>query len=750
MRIEAGTRIGPYTIESQIAVGGMGEVWRAKDSRVDRVVALKVLPEDLFEDAARRSRFEREAKLLASLNHPAIATLYSFEEFSGRHLLAMELVEGRGLDERIAEGPLPLDEVLSIAAQIAEALEAAHEKGVIHRDLKPANIMLSAGGRIKLLDFGLARRSEDERFQNVEETWSHATQEGAMMGTFPYMSPEQVSGRPMDYRTDIFSFGIILYEMAVGQRPFRGNSLAELVTSILRDAPPSITEFRRDLPRNVANIINRCLRKEPRSRPDTARDVASAIAALRPGERGPVPATDGVSIAVLPFADMSPGKDQEYLCEGMAEEIMSALGGIGGIRVASRTSTFRASRQGDDLATLAQILNVNQILEGSVRTAARRIRVTAQLTDPNTGFQLWSARYDRDAGDIFAIQDEIAAGVVEAVAQRLSERQSIHLRSQVHNLEAYHLYLQGRHLRYTKNNPIGALQAFEKAVELDPLYGPAWVNLAETNLICASYGLKPSAEAIPAAKDALATARNRQGETGMARYVEGGIATIERRWKDTERAMVRAVLIEPDDVTARCWLGIYYASQARIEEALPHFDHAREIDPLAPYPYCLTALGLLEAQRAEEAEPYVEQALAFDDTNSLALWISGAILVARKQFDRAISRLERAYNPAHGNTFIHAALGWAYAAAGRTEDARRVLAEIQARAAAGHAISEVWLVAALGDHDLAFEILDRIYDEQTLFLSWTGLPGLDPLRSDPRFVAFLERMEQPLSKALRE
>ena len=309
--------------------------------------------------------------------------------------------------------------------------------------------------------------------------------------------------------------------------------------------------------------------------------------------------------------------------------------------------------------------------------------------------------------------------------------------------------MQGRHLRYTKNDPLGALHAFEQAVAGDPRHGPSWVSLAEGNLISASYGLKSSAEALPAAKTALATAGSVQGETGVARYVEAGIAFVERRWKDAERGMFRAIVIEPNEVTARCWLGMYLATRGRIEEALPHFAHAREIDPLAPYPYCVTALGLIQARRWEEADPYVEQALAFDDTNSLALWVSGATLVARKRFDLAISRLEHAHQRAGGrNAFIHAALGWALAVAGRTEEARRILTDLQARpATAGNAVSEVWLAAALGERDLAFQILDRITRDTSLFLPFTGLPGFDPLRSDPRFVAFLERMDQSISKA---
>jgi serine/threonine protein kinase/Flp pilus assembly protein TadD len=729
----------------------MGEVWRARDARVDRTVALKVLPESLIENRTLRARFEREARILANLNHPGIATLYSFEEhsgeeLSGRYLLAMELVEGHGLDERIAAGPLAVSEIVSLSLQIAEALAAAHEKGVIHRDLKPANIKVSASGRVKLLDFGLARQSQEEQLRSIDETCDDAlTQQGVVIGTVPYMSPEQVSGRPVDHRTDIFSFGVILFEMAVGERPFHGLSTAELATSILRDSPPPVNELRRNLPAGLADIIRLCLQKDPRSRPANAREVVGAIEALRrtasSGERA-MAAADIVSIAVLPFSDMSSAKDQAYLCEGMAEEIMNALAGVAGIRVASRMSTFHASRQSDNPAAIARTLNVSQILEGSIRTAAERIRVTARLTDPFSGFQLWSARYDRKANDIFAVQDEIAAGVVDAITQRLTVSPTvIQPRSQVRNLEAYHLYLKGKHLRYLYNDLGGALRAFEQAVALDPLHGPSWVHLAEVNLIYASYGMKESAEALAAAKAALATATGLQGETGAGWYVAEAIALIEKRWDDAHKAIIRSTSLDPNSVTSRCWFAIFLALWGKIEEALPHLQRAREIEPLAPYPYSLTALSLLHARRAEEADRYVERALSLDETNSLNLWLSGAIQVALRRFDLAVPLLERASIVASEHVFIHDMLGWVLAAAGRSEEARRILEQRRAQPGPdGATLGEVWLLAALGDMDEAFSLLDRVADKTNVFVSMTGLPGFDPMRSDPRFAAFLKRV----------
>ena len=690
--------------------------------------------------------------MLAKLNHPGIATLYSFEELSGRYLLVMELVEGDDLEKRIAAGPLAVGEIFSLASQIAEALAAAHEKGVVHRDLKPANIKVSASGRVKLLDFGLARKWQEEPAGPLDETSKHMlTQSGLVVGTMPYMSPEQVSGRPVDHRTDIFSFGVVLFEMAVGKRPFDGLSTIELATSILRDSPPPVNELRRDVPVGLADLIRLCLHKEPWGRPATAREIAGAIEALRhpSSERPAAAAADVVSVAVLPFSDMSPAKDQAYLCEGMAEEIMNALGKVAGIRVSSRMSTFHASRQSDNPLAIARALNVTQILEGSIRTAPERMRVTAHLTDASNGFQLWSARYDRKADDIFAVQDEIAAGVVEAVTQRLTPgpAAAIRQRSQVRNLEAYHLYLKGKHLRYLNNDLAGALRAFEQAVDLDPLHGPSWVLLAEVNVVCASYGMKESAAALAAAKTALTTAATLQGETGAGWYVACGIALIEKRWDDAHKAILRSASMEPNFVTALCWLGIILAMWGKIEEALPYLQRARQIEPLAPYPYSLTALTLLQARRVEEADRYVEKALGFDATNSLTLWLAGAIQVALRRFDLAVALLEQASNLASGNLFIHDMLGWAFAAGGRAEEARHILEERHAQPGpSGGTLGEVWLLAALGELDEAFALLDRVADQTNVFVLMTGLPGFDPMRSDPRFAAFLKRMTPVVSE----
>ena len=456
-----------------------------------------------------------------------------------------------------------------------------------------------------------------------------------------------------------------------------------------------------------------------------------------------------VSIAVLPFSDMSQAKDQEYLCEGMAEEVMNALGAIGSIRVASRTSAFRASAEGKDVAEIARALSVSHLLEGSVRTAGSRLRVTAQLTDVASGFQLWSQRFDREAGDVFAVQDEIAAGVVEAVKARLAPgRHAIVPRPQPRNLEAYQHYLRGRHLRYTKNDVGSAARSFEQAIGIDPEHAPSWVGLAEVKVLGAFYLLLPAREAHRQAKDALATAARLQGETATALYVEGMIAFAERHWPAAERLLRRALELEPHHVPALCRLALLFSVLGRPDDATAPLQLARDLDPLSPWPLAMTGLCLLISRRPREAESYLAQASDFDKENTLALWASGLALVMLGQAAAGIETLTRALTPSHRGGFVHALLGWAFAVAGREDQARAILAELRMGGAQpSENVAEAWLRAVLGDADGAWAILERVEQtcQQTLLLA--GMPGFDPLRSDPRFAALLERLGLPASFA---
>jgi len=752
-----GQKLAHYRIVSAIGSGGMGEVYRASDTRLQRDIALKVLPAEMAASPESLERFRREARAVAALNHPLVVTIYSVEESDGVHFLTMELLDGQPLAGMIPSGGLPAGQLLDIAGSLATALTAAHEKGIVHRDLKPANVIVTREGQVKVLDFGLAKiaaASTPSLHTNDAPTDVH-TSKGIVVGTMPYMSPEQLLGHDLDHRTDFFSLGVMLYEMAAGERPFRGSSSIELASAILRDAPQPLC--RTDLPDALRAIIDRCLKKNAADRFASARELADALSAVRtdrtsnaPTERRAIETAPAeVSIAVLPFADMSAAKDQEYLCEGMAEEIMNALVPIDGIRVASRTSAFRAGKSGEDLHTIARVLSVGHVLEGSVRTAGVRLRVTAQLTDVTTGFQLWSQRFDRDAIDVFAIQDEIAGGVVGAVKARLAPasrpvNRIVPARPQIRNLEAYRSFLKGRHLRGV-GFFAGALGAFEEAVRLDPTHAPSWTGLAEITILSAHMGMALPREACPAARRMLATANELQGESAEALHTEAFACFLERRWEPMEAAWRRAIELQPDHVLSLASFALTLCGRKRLDEAIPLFERAVDADPIASFPYNLYGWGLLESGRPEEAIRLVEDALSFEKDAS-AIGAAAMAYIALGRIEEGLAASETGVLLSHRAGFFLGILGWALAVAGRETEARAILEELRARPAGSPTpVSEIWVLAALGEIDEAFEVLDRADEEHQGLLSYTGQPGFDPLRSDARFTALLRKLQIPIA-----
>jgi TolB-like protein/Flp pilus assembly protein TadD len=466
---------------------------------------------------------------------------------------------------------------------------------------------------------------------------------------------------------------------------------------------------------------------------------------LDPAAAGaPASGAEPVAIAVLPFSDMSPAKDQEYLCEGMAEEIMNALVRVEGIRVASRASTFRARRDGGDLKAIARALSVGHVLEGSVRTAGTRLRITAQLTDVASGYHLWSERFDREAADVFAVQDQIAAGVVAAVKARLAPGARLQPRPRTVNLDAYRAYLRGRHLRGKEHNA-GVLQAFEESVHLDPSHAPSWTGLAEIMVLSAVFSLVPPREACSTARKALETAASLQGESADGWHVEAFACWIERRWDDMEVAWRRALEIEPRHVLALGSFGFSLCTLQRLEEAVPILERAMEADPLASFPYALTGLGHLTCGRLREAERHLEDALSFDKEDVTALYTLGMAKVALGKAEEGIALAERAVTLSHRGGVLVGVLGWALATAGRHDEARALLDELRARPhGSPTVVAEAWLLGALGEVDAAFEVLARAEPECQANLYLTGMPVFDSVRNDPRFTALLQRLGLPI------
>ena len=496
MALSAGTQLGPYEILSQLGQGGMGVVYEARDPRLDRHVAIKLLPPDLTRDDTAKRRFLQEAKAASALDHPNICTIHEINETDdGQLYLVMARYEGETLKERIARGPLELDDAIDIATQVGEGLAKAHAAGIVHRDIKPANLMVTTDGTVKILDFGLAKLAGTEGM----------TQTGTTLGTVAYMSPEQAKGQEVDHRTDIWSLGVVLYEMLAGKSPFQGENLAAVVHAVLESNQPSLSGESS----SAQDTVTRALSKDRAQRHGAVTDLLTQLRALQKGSDTAIAATptqaETPSIAVLPFADMSPEKDQDYFCEGMAEEIINALTKLENLRVVARTSAFRFKGQALDLREVGRKLDVTSVLEGSVRKAGNRLRVTAQLIDVSDGYHVWSERFDRTMDDVFEVQDEIARTVSDKLRVELLGQPGSSLITQpTRNLDAYNLFLQGRQCYMRMAGPPleQALDYFNQALTLEPEYAEAHAGIARVRTVQTVLSFAAPQAVMPEAKDA--------------------------------------------------------------------------------------------------------------------------------------------------------------------------------------------------------------------------------------------------------
>ncbi len=618
-----GTRLGPYEILAPIGAGGMGEVYRARDTRLGRDVAIKLL------HAKYSDRLESEARAIAALNHPHICAIHDI----GPDYLVMEYVEGTPL-----KGPLPHAEALRLGAQIAQALEAAHGKGVTHRDLKPANILVTGAG-VKLLDFGLAKLTVSE-----DSDATH-TLAGAVMGTAGYMSPEQAQGQSADSRSDIFSFGVVLYEMLSGRRAFSGDTTIAVMAAIVRDEPRPI-----DAAPGLQAIVRRCLRKSPAERFQSAADlrIALELAALsKPEEKQP-------SIAVLPFANMSGDKDQEYFSDGLAEEIINALAQIPGLKVIARTSSFAFRGKEQDITQIAETLRVATILEGSVRRAGSRVRITAQLITASDGSHLWSQRYDREMTDVFAVQDEIATAITGALQIKLSVAPAT-LRRYTPNLPAHQEYLKARHHwgKITPESLARSKVCYEQAIALDPGFALAHIGLANYFLLLAGGpGLMPAHEALPQVRACAQRALDLDPLLPEAHADLGAVAAVyDYDWKEAERLFQLALARDPVPPDVHNWYGFFYLMpMGRTQDAIQEFELALEGDPLNLLFRVVLAYGFLRAARYEDASAELRRILELHEDYWQTYVLLAYIHVSEGMFEEALSPAERGYSLAPWNS----------------------------------------------------------------------------------------------------
>jgi TolB-like protein/predicted Ser/Thr protein kinase len=600
MSLRAGARLGPYEVIGSLGAGGMGEVYRARDTRLDRIVALKVSHEQFS------ARVEREARAIAALNHAHICHLYDI----GPNYLVMEYLEGTHL-----QGRLPLDEALKYTIQICDALEVAHSKGIIHRDLKPANILVTSAG-VKLLDFGLAQLAAAPAVPDDVTMNAGLTQAGTILGTAAYMSPEQAAARPVDARSDIFSLGVVLYEMLSGRRAFNGDSSVAVMAAVLEREPEQL-----DAPEAVRKVVARCIRKSPAERFQSAAELRGALGVLAV----PKAADERPSIAVLPFANMSRDADDEYFSDGLAEEIINALVKVPGLKVIARTSAFAFKGQNIDIRKIADVLGVTTVLEGSVRRAGTRLRVTAQLIAAADGSHLWSERYDRQMEDLFEMQDEIAAAIASELKLKFAPAPAARPRRQP-DLQAYEAYLRYRQYQwmFTPEALGRSRECLEQAIALDPEFALPYVGLADHYFASTTFG--HADELVPQARRLAERALKLDPDLPEAHGMLGVLAAIHNPdWKEAERRLRIAMAREPVSWHVRSWYSTFFLRRmGRNEEARREAERALEDNPLSQLlHWCLA--NVLEGMGLEaDAQAAFEKAVDLDPQFWLG-WFSLAV-----------------------------------------------------------------------------------------------------------------------------
>ncbi len=767
----------------------MGEVFVAHDTRLDRDVALKILPEEMARQGQLRARFEREAKALAALNHPNVVTIYSVEEAGGVRFLTMELVIGTPLGALVEPGPLDVPRLLHLSRQITRGVSAAHQAGVIHRDLKPDNIMVTVDDEIKILDFGLARLG-DARWASDPPLDSEAptevgskTSPGTAMGTAPYMSPEQALGEPLDERTDLFAVGVVLYEMATGHSPFREATLAATFDRILNRIPKRPHDLNPELPERLSRIIERALEKDRERRYPSARELLDELEQLESARIGPAAAAIATpSVAVLPFADLSPESDQEYFCQGLADELINTLAGIEGLRVVARASAF--ALQGEDLARseIGRRLDVEWLVQGSLRKSGERLRITAQLLAAADDTFVWSERYDRQLIDVFELQDEIAGTIVGALAGRLAPPGAISTvpqervdtsaisrpptpptpvpaaagfstptpqgRRHPSNLEAYDAFLRGLYAmnRWSEDWVERAMDCFAEALTRDPGYAPAHAATADCLLwFYSGIGSRPASATVPRARAAAQSAVALDPALADGHRCLGLIA-MSHDWDriGARQGFERAIELNPGSAEARlrnAWrLSLL---EHEFGAAAEELRRAERLNPLDPQTKTLLGYVSYFSRDLDAARRQFERVVALEPHFPLAHYAIGDVLAQQGELKKAVASYERAIELGGRSANAIAMLAHASALGGDERRARGLLRDLDTLAESEH-VSPMWPALArlgLGEVDAVFELLGRAFDQRdgSLVLIHSA-PEFDPLRADARFGELLSKM----------
>ena len=735
-----GRLIGQYRVLARIGAGGMGVVYRAHDTRLDRDVALKVLPDEFSQDRDLLARAEREARLLASLNHPNIAVIHDMTEYEGLRCLVLEYIRGETLAERLKRGPVPVNEALNICHQVAQALEAAHGQGIVHRDVKPGNVMVTTNGVVKVLDFGLAKSSGEGGSATDRELHS-MTQTGIIFGTPAYMSPEQVRGQPGDKQADIFAFGCILFELLSGRGPFSGESLADVLASILKVEPDWLS-LPPDTPPRVRDLLQSCLQKESYRRLQDIRQARTEIdAAMHGVSAAQTPDREVRALAVLPFVNTSGDSEMEYLSDGLTESIISNLSQLPQLHVMSRSAVFLYKGRDRPAQDIGRELGVSAVLTGRVLQRGEALQISAELIDVGNGWQLWGNQYRRTSADIFATEEAISREISGALRLKLTpEKESLLARRSTGNVDAYHFYLKGRHCwtRRTEESLRKAIQFFRQAIDCDPTYALAYGGMAEGYVPLAFWGHLPPKDVWPKAKTAANLALEIDPELSEARAVLGSFKTaFEWDLPGAEKELREAIQLDPNYPRARQCLAECLTLKKRFEEAEAEVKGALELDPLSLHMNAALAMHSYLGRRFDEATNYGRSALELDPTFYPTRFYLGLAHAEKEEYPDAINELQLARTLSNSSTLVVASLGAAFAAWGKQEEARKILAELEEISKRKY-VSQAFVAAIfakLNDKDSAFAALERAFAERSTWMLYclSVDPRFDNLRGDARF-----------------
>jgi eukaryotic-like serine/threonine-protein kinase len=797
-----GQTVSHYQILEKLGAGGMGVVYKAHDSRLGRVLALKLLPEKLAQQPQALERFRREARAASALNHPGICTIYDIGEVPlqagesgvGHAFIAMEFIDGETLRDHIHGSPLPVEEILKLGIQIAEALDAAHAEGIIHRDIKPANIFVTKRGQAKVLDFGLAKlvpKGLTEESGSAAGEWQDSTCTsivGVISGTPSYMSPEQVRGDDLDARTDIFSLGLVLYEMATGQKAFGGATGGAIIEAVLTRPPASVRTANVDIPPRLEAIINKSLHKDRSQRYQRATDIladlqqlkrdvdsgqahretnadANLVSSPRPSspDDGPKSQTSRVktgrsqrapktidSLAVLPFENVSRDPENDYLSDGIPGSLINNLATVPKLRVIAQCTVFRYKGRQIDPQAIGRELNVRAVLTGRMMQSGGSLRIGIELVDVGTGAQLWGAQFDRKSGDIFAIQDEISTEISETLRLQLTPAEKKRLvRRDTKDAEAYRLYLKGRHHwnQWTEEGFYKAIGYFQQAVDRDPTYALAHNGVAESYVLLGWNSYLPPKEAFPKAKAAAQTALHYDLALGEAHTsLAAALWLYDWDWQAAEAEFKRSLAPNPTYLTANHWYAEYVMTMGRQIEAIGKMKKTQELDPLWLIINVAIGWASYMARRYDDAIEQLLRTLELDANYPVTYWILGLLYRVTGRYESAISAGEKAVNLSGGSPLMRAALAHTYGVSGRAKQARETLDDLTELAkhkyVAPHFFAGIYI--GLGEYDRAIECLGKSFEEHSHWLIYLRIdPSMDALRSNPRFQDLEKRVGLP-------